>query len=156
MNSSWIWVLVTYYFVHLAFSAGAAYVAVRLWRLRTNPMIWRLILYMHGLVIDGIAAIVLIFLARGMKWNWSFAIVFFSARFLEDVVRAPLILYLIVGPGDVEEIKVVSPVAPPLDSMGTEFQRIIQEALVPIAERLDKIEGKEIPPIADEKEKRES
>lgn len=53
---------------------------------------------MNAFIIDVLSAVVLLFVARGVKLTWKFAAVMFVSTFLSDIVRAPLILYLIKGP----------------------------------------------------------
>lgn len=93
-----IFIYVLIYIMHLALGAGAGYAALRLWPARQHPLVWRVIVYMHGLIIEGITSLVLLFVAQGTFFTQKFAAVLFSGMFLGDVVRSFLIVYLIKGP----------------------------------------------------------
>lgn len=88
------------WFVHLALGVGAGYAALRLWHGRHHPLIKWVGLYMNAFIIDVLSAVVLLFMAKGVVFTWKFATVMFVSTFLADIVRAPLILYLIRGPSD--------------------------------------------------------
>jgi hypothetical protein len=92
------WIFVVIWFGHVALGAGAGYAALRLWYSRHHPLIGRLGLYINAFIIDVLSAIVLLFVARGVTLTWKFATVMFVSTLLSDVIRAPLILYLIRGP----------------------------------------------------------
>jgi len=83
------------YFLHLLLGAGAGYAALGLWPQRSNPLIGRLILYMQAAVIGVVLPILLVFMARGVTLTWTFTITWFVATLLMDVVRLPLVVYLI-------------------------------------------------------------
>lgn len=86
--------------IHLILGFGAGYAALRLWYGRHHPLIKWVGLYMNAFIIDVLSAIVLLFMAKGVVLTWKFATVMFVSTFLADIVRAPLILYLIRGPSD--------------------------------------------------------
>lgn len=88
------------WFIHLILGVGAGYAALRLWYGRHHPLIKWIALYINAFIIDVLSAIVLLFVAKGVVFTWKFATVMFVATFLSDVVRAPLILYLIRGPSE--------------------------------------------------------
>lgn len=95
-----IFIYIVVYLLHLALGAGAGYAALRLWPARRHPLVWRVIVYMHGFIIETIASIALLFVARGTYFTQAFAAVLFTGMFLGDIVRAFLIAYLIKGPAD--------------------------------------------------------
>lgn len=88
------------WFVHLVLGVGAGYAALRLWYGRHQPLIKWVALYMHGFIIEVLSAVVLLFVAKGVVLTWKFSTVLFISALLSDVVRAPLILYLIRGPSE--------------------------------------------------------
>lgn len=83
--------------IHLALGCGAGYAALRLWYSRRIPLIKWLGLYINAFIIDVLSAIVLLFVAKGVTLTWKFATVMFASTLLSDIVRAPLIFYLIKG-----------------------------------------------------------
>lgn len=89
---------VVVWFIHLIVGIGAGYAALRLWHSRHHPLIRRVGLYMNAFIIDVLGAIVLLFVARGVTLTWKFSSVLFASTLLGDLLRAPLILYLIRGP----------------------------------------------------------
>lgn len=89
---------VVIWFAHMALGIGAGYAALRLWHSRHHPLIKWLGLYINAFIIDVVSAIVLLFVARGVKFTWKFTAVMFISTLLSDIVRAPLIFYLIKGP----------------------------------------------------------
>ena len=100
MRNPWIWIFVVIWFLHLAVGAGAGYAALRLWRARRNPFIWRTGLYLCAMVVDLFASILLVFMARDVRFSWKFTIVMFAAAVIEDMIRLPLIIYVLKGPED--------------------------------------------------------
>lgn len=94
------------WFIHLILGVGAGYAALRLWYGRHHPLIKWVGLYMNAFIIDVLSAVVLLFMAKGVVFTWKFATVMFVATFLSDIVRAPLILYLIRGPSDLPPLPV--------------------------------------------------
>lgn len=93
-----LFVYVLIYILHLALGAGAGYAALRLWPARRHPLVWRVIVYMHGFIIEALTSLVLLFVARGTFFTQAFAAVLFTGTLLGDVVRSFLIVYLIKGP----------------------------------------------------------
>jgi len=89
---------VVIWFIHLILGFGAGYAALRLWHSRHHPLIKWVGLYMNAFIIDVLSAIVLLFVLRGVVLTWKFSAVLFVSTLLSDVLRAPLILYLIKGP----------------------------------------------------------
>lgn len=83
--------------IHLALGFGAGYAALRLWYSRHHPLIRWLGLYINAFIIDVCSAIVLIFVARGVQLTWKFSAVMFISTLISDILRAPLIFYLIKG-----------------------------------------------------------
>lgn len=97
MRTVWVWVFVVIWFLHLIMGAGAGFAALRLWPMRADKFTFRLMLYLHALMIDAISAIVLVFMARGVTLTWKFSITLFAATVLKDLVRLPLVVMLIKG-----------------------------------------------------------
>lgn len=93
-----IFVYVLVYLLHLALGAGAGYASLRLWPSRHHPWVWRVIVYIHGFIIEAITSIVLLLVSRGTYFTPVFAAVLFTGMFLGDVVRTFLIAYVIKGP----------------------------------------------------------
>lgn len=111
------------WFIHLILGFGAGYAALRLWYGRHHPLIKWVGLYIIAFIIDVLSAIVLLFMAKGVILTWKFATVMFVSTFLGDVVRAPLILYLIRGPSEL-------PVpAEPAASQLEQFRMIVREEI---------------------------
>lgn len=100
MNKALIFIYVLVYILHLVLGAGAGYAALRLWPARHHPLVWRVIVYMHGFIIEAITSLILLFVARGTFFTQAFAAVLFTGMFLGDVVRTFLIVYLIKGPAE--------------------------------------------------------
>lgn len=100
-----IFIYVVVYILHLVLGAGAGYSALRLWPSRHHPLVWRVIVYMHGFVVEAITSLVLLFVARGTFFTRTFAAVLFTGMFLGDIVRAFLIVYLMKGPPEGSEVR---------------------------------------------------
>lgn len=83
---------------HVGLGAGAGYAALRLWYFRNHPLIKWMGVYMLAFIIDVIGAIVLLFVAKGVRFTWKFSAVMFVSALLSNIFRAPLIFYLIRGP----------------------------------------------------------
>lgn len=92
------WTFVVIWLVRFVLGIGAGYAALRLWDFRHHPVIGRVGLYINGFIIEAATAVVLLFVAQGVKLTWKFSLVMFIGAFLGDMVRAPLIIYLIKGP----------------------------------------------------------
>lgn len=88
------------WFIHLILGVGAGYATLRLWRSRHHPLMKWVGLYMNAFIVDVLSAIVLVFVAKGVVFTWKFTTVMFVSTFICDVIRAPLILYLIRGPSE--------------------------------------------------------
>lgn len=123
-------IFVVIWFIHLILGVGAGYAALRLWHSRHHPLIKWVGLYMNAFIIDVLSAILLLFMARGVTLTWKFATVLFVSTLLSDIVRAPLILYLIKGPAK-------SPLPLPYETSGelpkefwmNEVRKIVKEEL---------------------------
>lgn len=111
------------WFIHLILGIGAGYAALRLWYGRHQPLIKWVGLYINAFIIDVLSAIVLLFMAKGVILTWKFATVMFVSTFLGDIVRAPLILYLIRGPSELP-----LPVEPIVSQMD-QFRKIVREEI---------------------------
>lgn len=77
---------------------------------------------MNAFIVDVLSAIVLLFVAKGVVFTWKFATVMFVSTFICDLIRAPLILYLIRGPS---QLQPTGPVVNQLD----EIRKIIKEEI---------------------------
>ena len=82
----------------VALGIGAGWAAVRLWYFRHHPLIRWVGVYMSAFIVDVISAIVLLFVARGVVLTWKFSAVMFVSALVCNILRAPLIFYLIRGP----------------------------------------------------------
>jgi len=94
------YIYIAIYLFHLALGAGAGYAALRLWAGRHHPLIWRLMIYMHGFIIEALTSVVLVLVSRGTYFTHEFAAVLFTGLLLGDAVRSTLIAYLIKGPAE--------------------------------------------------------
>ncbi len=92
------WAFVIVWFLHLLIAAGAGYAAWRLWPERENKFVNFTMIHLHAAIVDGLSAIVLIFLATSVVFTWKFSLALFSLALIRDIVRAPLIFYIIRGP----------------------------------------------------------
>lgn len=90
-----LWSFVVVWFFHLAVGAGGGYAILRLWPNRNNPLIRWLAIFMHATPIGALVSIVLVFFAKGVHLTWKFALAWFIGTFLMDLVRLPLIFYLV-------------------------------------------------------------
>lgn len=84
--------------VHLALGFGAGYAALRLWYFRHHPLIKWVGIYVTAFIVDVASAIVLLFVAKGVRLTWTFSAVMFISTLISNFFRAPLIFYLIRGP----------------------------------------------------------
>lgn len=91
------YIFVAIWFIHLLVSAGGGYTIIYLNRNKENPLIFRLMIYMNATVLDGLEAIILLFLAKDVVFTWKFSIVIFTFALLKDITRLPMILYLLKG-----------------------------------------------------------
>jgi hypothetical protein len=92
-----VWIFVIIWFVYLVTGAGAGFACWRIWPMRADKFTRRLILALHGLMADALLAIVLVFLAKGVKFTWKFTIAIFAAALIKSVVSFPLLLMLMRG-----------------------------------------------------------
>lgn len=88
----------TVWVVHLALGFGAGYAALRLWYFRHHPLIKWVGIYITAFIVDVVSAIVLLFVAKGVRLTWTFSAVMFISTLISNFFRAPLIFYLIRGP----------------------------------------------------------
>jgi hypothetical protein len=93
----YVWPFIIYWFIHLTIGVGAGYGALQLWQSRRNPFIRRVAFYLFALALDAVSTIVLIFIARGVKFTWKFTTVMFAFTLVEDLMRLPLLIYLVRG-----------------------------------------------------------
>lgn len=93
-----LFIFVISWLVHVGLGAGAGYAALRLWYFRHHPLIKWMGIYILAFIIDALSAIVLLFVAKGVKFTWKFSAVMFVSALLSNLFRAPLIFYLIRGP----------------------------------------------------------
>ena len=55
-------------------------------------------IHLHAAMLDSLSAIVLVFLAKGVHLTWKFSTVWFALTAIRDMVRLPLIFYVMRGP----------------------------------------------------------
>lgn len=82
---------------HMALGIVAAVAGMRLWPSRHVPLLGKLWLYINAFLIDVVSGIVLLFVARGVRFTWTFTAVMFTSTLLSDIVRSPLLLSLVRG-----------------------------------------------------------
>lgn len=97
MKTVALWVFVVIWFVNLVLGVGAGYAALRLWYSRHHPLISRLGPYMLAFVVDVLASVVMVFINRGVRLTWKFTTVWFISTLISNVLRFPLVLFLIKG-----------------------------------------------------------
>lgn len=93
----WGLLFIGVWFFQLAVGAGAGFAAMKIWRARDDKFAFRLMLALHAPIINALMAIVLIFVARGVRLTWKFTITWFAGALLADLVVLPLVLLLIKG-----------------------------------------------------------
>jgi len=54
-------------------------------------------LYLNALMLEGLQAVVLVFLARNVRLTWKFSIALFAFMLAQDLLRIWLIIYLMKG-----------------------------------------------------------
>jgi hypothetical protein len=90
-------IFVIIWFLYLAIGAGAGFAAWRIWPAHKDRFTQCLILFLHGPIADALTAIVLVFLAKGVKFTWKFSIVLFAGALIKIAVSLPLLLKLMRG-----------------------------------------------------------
>jgi len=86
------------YFLHLVVATGGGYAVLRLWNdRRSGPFINKLTIYLSAIAVEGVETITLLFFAKDVKFTWPFTIVLFAFMILKDVIRFPLIFFIIKG-----------------------------------------------------------
>lgn len=83
---------------HLAIGVAAWAAAYRIWPERHNLFVKYTMIHLHAAMFDALGAIVALFLAQGVKFTWKFSIGIFGFMLLRDMVRLPLVLYILRGP----------------------------------------------------------
>lgn len=99
MTSPFIWVFVVIWFYHLSIGAAAGAAIYRIYPERKNEFIKYTMIHLHAAVFDAIGAIVCVFLANGVQFTWKFTIAIFASMLVRDLVRLPLVLFILRGPG---------------------------------------------------------
>lgn len=99
INPLVLWISIIYWFIHLGIGTGVGYAILRLWANRHNPFVLRVGIYMHAAIIDVIQSIALVFLAKGITLTYKFWITWVIGSILMDIVRVPLIIYILRGNG---------------------------------------------------------
>lgn len=99
------YVFVILWFCHLVVGAGAGFAAYRLWPERDNPFVAMTMISLHAPMLNALAAIVLLFVARGVKFTWKFSAVLFGFMFLWDIVTTPLVFFILRGPRGTTETR---------------------------------------------------
>ena len=134
------WASIVIWMFHVVIGAGAGYATIRLWEFRTQPLIMRLGLFLTGYVVETLSAVVLLFLARGVRFTLKFTAVMFGLMLVSDLLRVWLILYLIKGP-DAIQVEETSGSKEP-DYWRREFREAIREELKPLLDLVHKIASK--------------
>lgn len=62
---------------------------------RKDTLAYLLTLSLSALPIEALMAVVLVFMVKGVRFTWKFSIVLFVFMIAADLVRLPLIIYLI-------------------------------------------------------------
>lgn len=128
MKTAATWIFVIIWFIHLILGVGAGYAALRLWYLRHNQLIKWVGLYINAFIIDVLSAIAMLFMAKGVTLTWKFSAAMFISTFLGDIVRAPLILFLIRGPSALSlPVEPETSGAKPPQFWLDEFRKIVRE-----------------------------
>lgn len=94
----WIWVFVAIWLFHLVVGIASWAAAFRIYESGGNRFVRWTMVHLHAAVIDAVGAVVMIFVARQVHFNWAFAITMFASALLRDIVRLPLLLYILRGP----------------------------------------------------------
>lgn len=126
---------VVIWFIHLAMGVVAVVAATRLWRSRHVPLLRWLWLYINAFLIDVLSAVVLLFVARGVKLTWKFSAVMFVSTLLSDIARMPLLFSLIRGAAE-------QPAKRGPQTSGETLPEIWYERFDRLEERLTRIEEK--------------
>lgn len=91
------WIIIVW-FLQLAVGCGAGYAAYRLWPDRRNSFARNTMIHLHATMIIAAASVVLLFMARGVRFTWKFTYALFIFMALWNLVSLPLILFVIRGP----------------------------------------------------------
>lgn len=94
----WVYVFVVVWFFHLGVGAASWAASVRIWRESDNKFVYFTMVHLHAAVFDAAGAIVLAFVAQGVIFTLKFGVVLFASALIRDVVRLPLVLYILIGP----------------------------------------------------------
>lgn len=62
---------------------------------RKDTFAYLLTLSLTALPIEGLMAVVLVFMTKGVVFTWKFSITLFGFMLVADLIRLPLIVYLI-------------------------------------------------------------
>lgn len=116
-------ILVVIWFIHVILGIGAGWAAVRLWYFRHNPLMKWVGVYITAFIVDVLSAIVLLFVAKGVTFTWKFSTVMFVSALICNVLRAPLIIYLIRGPSELPAS------AEPVVNQIDEFRKVVREEI---------------------------
>lgn len=93
----WGLLFIFVWFFTMVIGAGAGFAAMKIWPARKDKFAFRLLLALYAPMFYALNAIVLIFMARGVKLTWKFTTTWFIATLLADLAMLPLILLLIKG-----------------------------------------------------------
>lgn len=124
-----VFVFAIIWVIHLALGFGAGYAALRLWYSRHYPLIKWMGLYINAFIVDVLSAIVLLFVARGVILTWKFTTVMFVSTFISDLIRAPLIFYLIKGQAPLPPTPTGKTIEEPPPRLLDEFRQIMREEI---------------------------
>lgn len=98
MKTVLVYALTVIWCYHLATGVAAWAAAYRIWPERRNQFVKLTMIHLHAAVFDAVGAFVCLLLAQGVKFTWKFTITLFAFVLLRDLVRLPLILYILRGP----------------------------------------------------------
>lgn len=92
-----IWIVLVW-LLQLATGCGAGYAAYRLWPARDDPFARKAMISMHATMLISLAAVVLLFMTKGVRLTRLFAHTLFIFMGFWNLVSLPLILFVIRGP----------------------------------------------------------
>lgn len=98
MSKVVVWIFVAIWFFQLAVGAGAGYASYRLWSERKNEFVKVVMIHLHTSMLTALAAIVLLFLSKGVVFTWKFSSGLFAFMLLWSLTPLPLILFVLRGP----------------------------------------------------------
>lgn len=95
MKLAGTWIFFAIWLYHLATGVVAGVAIFRIWPERANLFVRYTLIHLHAAVFDALGALVCLLLAKDVVFTWKFTIAVFSAMLIRDIVRAPLLLYIL-------------------------------------------------------------